>query len=199
MSIRKNVLRILTIPERIRNFTLFIIFRFDKWHISPSGNRIYPSAIICHVKKLYSPDRICEIGCGLGDIISKLDGKYMVGLDRDNNVLRAASFLHTKNKALHFKRFDFPVSKLEERYDLIIAVNWLHGVDEETIKNIFSKYFINNLNDNGYLIVDTVDNVKYKYSHNFAEYFSGLDCTITLVGEFPGGRIILSIKKLSSV
>lgn len=183
-------------PERIRNFILFLIFRFDKWHISPSGNRIYPSAIIYYAKKLYPLGRICEIGCGLGDIISKLDGKYLVGLDCDDNVLLAASFLHRKKVNLHFKRFEFPLSDLEEKFDLIIAVNWMHGVDEKTIKDFFPKYFLNNLNENGNIIVDTVDNPKYKYHHNFEGYFSGLKCRIDRVGEFPGGRKILSIMKL---
>jgi hypothetical protein len=45
-TVKKGLLRIMTLPERVRNFILFLFFHFDRWHISPSSNRIYPGAII---------------------------------------------------------------------------------------------------------------------------------------------------------
>jgi cyclopropane fatty-acyl-phospholipid synthase-like methyltransferase len=191
----KNALRILTLPQRIRNLILFIIYKFDKWHISPFGNRIYPLAIINYVKGLYPLDRICEIGCGLGDTISRLDGKYLLGLDCDENVLRAASFIHKKNQNLHFRKFEFPINDLDEKFDLIIAINWLHGINETITKKYLSEYFNNNLNSNGYLIVDSVANMKYKYFHDFEKYFSDSNCIISIIGQFQSGRKVFSIKK----
>jgi 2-polyprenyl-3-methyl-5-hydroxy-6-metoxy-1,4-benzoquinol methylase len=183
-------------PERMRNFILYLIFRFDKWHISPSSNRIYPSAIIKFIKGLYPLNSICEIGCGLGDIISKLDGQYLLGLDHDENVLRAASYMHKKSQNIEFKRFEFSTSVLEGQFDLIIAVNWLHGMDESSVKSFFIKYFNVNLNDSGFIIVDTINSIGYKYYHNFEKYFIGLNCQISTIGVFQSGRKILLIKKL---
>jgi SAM-dependent methyltransferase len=186
----------MTMPERIRNFILFLLFHFDKWHISPSGNRIYPAVIISFVRK-FSLNDVCEIGCGLGDTISRLNGKNMIGLDYDENVLKAAFFLHKKNHSLRFKKFVFPSAALEGSYDLIIAVNWIHSFDEDTIKNKMLLYFRENLKCNGFLIVDSIRNAGYKYCHDFCSYFSGLNCVITEIGRFPGSRTVYAIQKLN--
>jgi SAM-dependent methyltransferase len=195
--VNKGLLRIVTLPERARNLILFLIFRFDSWHISPSGNRIYPGAIIKYLKDKYALNDICEIGCGLGDIISKLSGKKMIGLDSDENVLKAASFLHKKILNLRFEKFVFPSSALEGSYDLIIAVNWIHSFDEETLKNKLLNYFRENLKENGFLILDSINNAGYEYCHDFYRYFSGLNCTITEIGQFPSFRTVYAINKLT--
>jgi 2-polyprenyl-3-methyl-5-hydroxy-6-metoxy-1,4-benzoquinol methylase len=193
--VKKGLLRIMTLPERVRNFILFLFFHFDRWHISPSSNRIYPGAIIDFVQK-YSLDDICEIGCGLGDTISKLNGKNMIGLDYDENVLKAASLLHKKNHNLRFEKFVFPSSALEGSYNLIIAVNWIHSYDEDTIKTRLLLYFVENLKYNGFLILDSIRNKGYKYCHDFSSYFSGLNCTIIEIGHFPSSRTVYAIQKL---
>ena len=191
----RTLLRIITIPERIRNLILFLIYHFDSWHISPSGNRIYPDAIIDFVKNKYSPDDICEIGCGLGDTISKLEGKNMIGLDSDINVLKAAKFMHKKKHNLKFQEFVFPSSSLEGLYDLIIAVNWIHSFDGQTLKNKLLDYYKKNLKENGILIVDTISHNGYKYCHDFYEIFAGINCTITEIGSFPSSRKVYAIYK----
>lgn len=187
--------RIVTLPERTRNLILFLIYHFDSWHISPSGNRIYPEAIISFVKEKYPLDDICEIGCGLGDTISKLEGKNMIGLDYDENVLKAASFLHKKKCYLRFMKFVFPSSSLEGKYDLIIAVNWIHSFDEQTLKNKLLDYFRENLKENGLLIVDSINHVGYKYFHDFYRIFAGINCTITEIGHFQSSRKVYAINK----
>lgn len=191
------LLRIVTLPERTRNLILFLIYHFDKWHISPSGNRIYPEAIIKFVKEKYPLDDICEIGCGLGDTISKLEGKNMIGLDYDENVLKAASFLHKRIHNLRFAKFVFPSSKLEGKYDLVIAVNWIHSFDEQTLKNKLVEYFRENLKENGLLIVDSISHAGYKYCHDFHRIFAGINCTITEIGHFKSSRKVYAINKLN--
>lgn len=71
----KYILRVLSIPERLRNIVLFYVFNFHKWHISPSKNRIYPIDIINYVNNIPNTLSVCEIGCGLGDIISHINAK----------------------------------------------------------------------------------------------------------------------------
>lgn len=191
------LLRIITLPERGRNLILYLVFHFNRWHISPASNRIYPKAIIRFVKKMDSLNAICEIGCGLGDTISKLNGENLIGLDCDENVLKAASFLHKKVKNLRFRKFVFPDSALEGTFDMLIAVNWIHSFNEDILKNRLLEYFVTNLNENGYLIVDSVRNAGYKYCHDFHRYFEGLNCLITEIGQFPSNRTVYVIQKLT--
>lgn len=192
---KKTILRIITIPERIRNYILYLIYGFDKWHISPSRNRIYPDTIVKLLSKQMDINSICEIGCGLGDTIARLKAKNIVGLDYDKNVLRAATLLHKLKTYIEFKYFEFPKFALEGKFDVIIAVNWLHESDRNTIKSNFTKYFRNNLNENGLIIVDSIDFKGYKYYHNFSEYFSDCNCTISEIGKYKSGRKLITIRK----
>ena len=41
-----------------------------------------------------TPERVVEVGCGLGDILSRIEARDRFGLDEDANVIRAARFLH---------------------------------------------------------------------------------------------------------
>lgn len=197
LIMNKNILRIITIPERIRNMILFKIFKFDKWHTSPSGNRVYPKDIIIYTNNLKNIDSVCEIGCGLGDIISNIKATKRIGFDLDLNVLKAASWLHKRKTNLNFDYFLFPDSLLQPKFDVIIAVNWLHNIDNDSIKKNFIKYFTDNLNVNGILIVDAIDNPNYKYHHNFYKYFDQTRCEILELGDYQSNRKVLIIQKVN--
>lgn len=192
----KNILRIITIPERIRNIVLFQIFKFDKWHTSPSGNRVYPTDIIIYTNNLKNIDSVCEIGCGLGDIISNIKANQRIGFDLDVNVLKAASWLHQRKTNLNFDYFLFPDTLLQSKFDVIIAVNWLHNIGNDSIKKKFTHYFTKNLNVNGILIVDSIDHPNYKYYHNFYKYFDQISCEILELGDYQSNRKVLVIKKV---
>lgn len=191
----KILLRIITMPERIRNYILFLFFSFDRWHISPSRNRMYPDRIVEYIRNNKKVNSICEIGCGLGDTIARIRVREVVGLDYDKNVLKAARFLYRKKSNMQFRHFIFPESKIDSKYDVIIAVNWLHEYEPEIIKKYFISYFTQNLNNEGIMIVDTVDHIGYKYCHNFNSYFSDFNCAITEIGNFKSGRSLLAITK----
>lgn len=192
----KNILRILSIPERIRNIVLFQVFKFDKWHTSPSGNRVYPNDIINYANKLKNSISVCEIGCGLGDIISKINAVKKTGFDMDVNVLKAASWLHRGKTNLNFEYFSFPESDLKSKYDIIIAVNWLHNIENDSIKKNFINYFNTNLNVNGIMIVDAINNPSYKYYHDFFKYFEQINCEVLELGSYQSNRKVLIIQKV---
>lgn len=193
----KNSLRILSLPERFRNSLLFLFFRFDKWHISPSGNRMYPKDIISYCNSLKNRTTVCEIGCGLADTLSKIKAKKRIGFDRDRNVLKAATWLHRKRLNLEFDYFSFPETKLKTSFDILIAVNWLHNIDNQTIQAVFTDYFNKHLTDQGVLIVDAVNHPNYLYYHNFAEYFADINCTIHEIGSYQSNRKLIAIHKTS--
>jgi hypothetical protein len=194
----KNLLRVLTIPERVRNIILFFIFKFDKWHISPSKNREYPMNIVNYINNLQNIYSVCEIGCGLGDTISRINVKNRIGYDKDDNILRAASWLHRRKANLKFEYFSFPDTILRANFDILIAVNWPHNFEPEIIKNKLIEYLTINLSDNGILIIDSINNPNYRYYHDFHKYFSQLNCVIQEIGSYRSCRKVLSIQKLNS-
>jgi len=175
---------------------LFMVFKFDAWHISPSKNRVYPNDIVRFCNGTTQKNKLAEIGCGLGDTLSRIDFIDKIGYDQDINVLRAASWLHQNQANLQFGYFSFPESKLSTEYDIIIAVNWIHNFDPQTVGNIFTDYFKNHLSINGFLIVDCVNNPKYKYQHHFEDYFKGLPGIFQEIGTYQSGRKIIAIQKI---
>src|SRR5882672_11472339 len=81
--------------ERLLRYVLYLYFRFSRWHIISLRERPYARAIIDYLNSRPPEQRgkALEIGCGLGDIIRRVDFENRVGLDADNSVLRAARFL----------------------------------------------------------------------------------------------------------
>lgn len=162
------------------------IFKFEKWHISLLSQRIYAQEIIdfCNTKKL---NTIVEIGTGLGDIIRSINSHNKVCLDIDENVLKANKFLSFfLNKGcenITFKQFDIYKNELTGKYDLIIMVNWIHNIEPEVLKKSFNKYINQNLNKDGYLIFDIIENKNYKYNHDIEILLEGIENIDILVSD----------------
>jgi len=105
------------------------VFGFNTWHSKSAFHlKPYKRAVVGQVNAL-QPSTILEVGCGLGDILSRLDARGLYGLDVEPAVVRAASFLHP---TLHLS-----VSSLAECYercndwglseiDVLLMVNWPH-------------------------------------------------------------------------
>jgi hypothetical protein len=154
------------------------IFKFEKWHISNLSQRGYAQDIIefSNKKKFTS---VVEIGVGIGDIIRNIYAANKLCLDIDKKVLKANKFLsYFNNKGsnqIAFKDFDIYKNHLEGRYDLIIMVNWIHNIESRILKKQFSNFINKNLNTNGYLIFDILENASYNYNHTLADLLDGLE------------------------
>ena len=56
------------------------VFRFDPWHAAaPYSCRPYKSQVVALANSL-RPAVALEIGCGLGDILSRVDARERIGL-----------------------------------------------------------------------------------------------------------------------
>jgi len=170
---------------------LCLFFRFDCWHISSLRQRPYARDIIDYLNAL-PPERrtnALEIGCGLGDIIRNIDFKERAGLDADDRVLGAASFLSWfKGRKTSFISFIFPDSSLSGRYDVIIMVNWVHHVRPDVLKQKIEDYARNNLTKGAMIVIDTVHDREYKYNHDITALTADFECRIFTLGPYESGR-----------
>ncbi|WP_288260276.1 hypothetical protein [uncultured Prochlorococcus sp.] len=136
-------------------------------------------------------DNAIEIGCGLCEIISRINCKQKIAIDLDQNIINACKFIF-KDKInlikgsifdndLYIKEFE---SKKFSR-NILICINWPHEYEFNKFQNaikLFSiKYKVN------YLIIDLINNNTnnhYKYVHTKNDLFK--------IGK------ILSSKKISN-
>ena len=140
---------------------------------------------------------IIEIGAGTGDIIRNINSKHKIALDQDSRVLKAAKILNYLNLQFNIKTmiYEFPNDELNGKYDCIIMVNWIHHIPPDILKFNICKYYNENLNFNGSIIIDTVNDSNYKFNHNIDYLTSGLNTDVQLVGSYLQQRNIWALQK----
>ncbi len=148
--------------------------KFDAWHITPMEDRPYAEAACKEVNKLLknSPGslQVVEIGCGLGDILAKIDTKqkYKEGLDIGKAEIRAAKILHP---GIRFRQGSFSQVK-NKKNAVLILLDFLHMVPEDILKKSMSE--LCSCNHIQYIVVDRVQSPPYRYSHDFEKIFQEL-------------------------
>ena len=148
-------------------------FNLDPWHKN--------GTFYCRKYKLFSlelinelkPKLYIDIGCGLGELLSRVDKKisYKIGYDKDTNI----SKIHYKLKPKKFKYFASKtnlvnyVQKLDisnKELKVITMLNFAHNLSIREIKSLLS-YYRKNLGEFT-LIIDNIfkKQSEYKYNHH---------------------------------
>lgn len=176
---------------------LQVFFRFDKWHVVSLRQRRYARDIITFSNQQLVRKSFLEIGCGLGDIIRNVKYENKTGYDMDQKVLNAAAFLNkiSPGPAIRFEVFNFPISEISGKYDVILMVNWIHHIEPAVLKSKIQEYFINVLNKGGTIILDTVDHPEYRYPHNIFFLTQDIKANVTKLGDYERQREVWLIKK----
>jgi hypothetical protein len=154
--------------DRLGLAALRLLFGFDPWHASaPYSCRPYKELVVGLANAL-QPSIVVEVGCGLGDIISRVKAVDRFGIDADLRVIRAARFLHCgRGFWLHddgncIQR----VVSQERTIDCLIMVNWIHCLSPEHL----SELLLPLLPRTRYLILDAIDAEgpkSYRHKHDF--------------------------------
>jgi hypothetical protein len=148
---------------------LAVIFDFHPWHASaPYACRPYKEVVVRLMRSLGNASIAVEIGCGLGDIISRAQSPQKFGFDLDGNAVRAAAFLHPS--------VQFSVASLDQAdairrrvggfIDVLVMVNWPDVVEfgalQKSIKALKASSGV------GYLLIDTIrpHGVGYHHYHS---------------------------------
>jgi len=173
------------------------IFRFHDWHTLPLSLKQYAQEIVAFLNRQEKRSSCLEIGCGLGDIIGKVDFCKCTGLDSDSRVLRAARFLNRLKgaKGITFKKFKFPDDRLSGKFDVIILVNWIHDIEPAILRKKIREYYSDNLNPGGVMVIDTIEHQGYRFAHNIDFLTADLQSEKTLLGTYENSRKVWVITK----
>jgi len=155
--------------ERLWLRGLRMVFQFDAWHASaPYACRPYKRKIVELVNAL-EPATVVEVGCGLGEILSRIRANERFGFDADRAVIRAARFLH--GGKVHWINADLAaVATLlpeKRRIDCLIMVNWIHNLSPEQLW-VCLRPLLSRIK---WLVLDAIDRdgpASYRFKHDFA-------------------------------
>ena len=152
---------------------LRFLFGFDRWHVSaPYPCRPYKRQVVELVNSL-RPTTVVEIGCGLGDIVSRVSAVERFGIDIDPRVIRAARFLHPL-RARWIHGDGSAVEGLvptERGVDCVIMVNWIHNLSPDELASVLRPL----LPLARFLVLDAIDPdgpESYRFKHDFS-FLSG--------------------------
>lgn len=115
-----------------------------KWHVDGCYEcRPYKKQIVNLINNL-NPSTIVDLGCGLGEIISKTKTNNKFGFDPDASVVEAARFLnpniefHVGNSTILFNFLDMGNFNLGKK-SLLIATAWTHNLNKEELNKFIEK------------------------------------------------------------
>ncbi len=170
---------------------LWLHYRFDRWHATaPFCCRPYKSQVIELAHRL-KPRKVVEIGCGLGEIISRIDAPARFGFDIDEAALRAARLLE-RNVSFHSAALgetEAMIAAMGENIDLLIMVNWTHNLPFEFIAA--SVRALSRESQLRFLIIDRIlpSTPGFRYSHSL-EQLSMLGSCEMSVPAIDGVRVL---------
>ena len=114
------------------------------WHVNGCYEcRPYKKQILNIVNNL-NPSTIVDLGCGLGEIISKTKAKSKFGFDPDESVVKAARFLNPNikfyvgNSKVLFNYLDIGHFSLGKN-SLLISTAWTHNLNKVELNEFIQK------------------------------------------------------------
>src|SRR3989338_2483449 len=112
------------------------------------------------LSKKYNIKNICEIGCGVGILSSKLgrNGFKVEAFDLDKNAISLAK-RYNKNDNVNFSQKNILKTSSDEKYDLILAVEVLEHIKND-LKAI--RYIAKMLRKNGFFLITVPVNENYR-------------------------------------
>lgn len=174
-------------------------YGFEKWHsATPFEARIYKKNVVQLASQL-DVKSVVEIGCGLGEIISRIDAEVRIGCDRDLSVIKAARHLYkSKCKFFSIELLKFTEEFHYKNFELLIMVNWIHEVSwsdlKKSIIDIQAKFNVS------YLLVDSVNqDVEGFINYHNEELFMSLGPIVDMKHDLDFARslYVINIERIN--
>ncbi len=183
--------------RRVFRLALLQWFGLSKWHLASAENKPYIKDIVAYVNTL-PYQSVCELGCGLGDILSRLKMPEKYGFDVNPRVIRVAKILTMFRRAkatyavLSVTAENLPSLKT----DVWILVNWTHEIEPAELRSIVQNILGQHTTDDGCLIIDSVPPGIGRYQHDPGSLVAGMECSVCrLGGDYPFDRALYVITR----
>ena len=168
-----NVLRLKKIFKLTRIIFSRIVLRVlsfglkvPNWHLNATfESRDYKRKVI-KISNMYKTNFVIEIGCGIGEILGRLNASQKYGFDINKDTLILCKRLNKNIKTIHNdimsnnqKILEIINSSEKDETILIIMVNWLHEYSEIKVKKMLES--ILSIKRNIIVIADIYQRVEY--------------------------------------
>ena len=159
--------------QRLIYFIKFRNIEINKWHLS--GTFFCRTYKILSLKIINSlrPDIYIDIGCGLGELLTKvkISYKHKLGYDIDLSLIKAHK-VSNKNKFIFFNnekellRYAKNLRIDKDNCVVVSMLNFSHILSKVDLENIINKYFISI--GKYILLIDNIyaNSKEYKYNHH---------------------------------
>ena len=168
-----NVLRLKKIFKLIRIIFSRIVLRVlsfglkvPKWHLNATFESRYYKRMVIKISNIYKANFVIEIGCGIGEILGRLNASQKYGFDINKDTLILCKRLNKNIKTIHNdimsnnqKILEIINSSEKDETILIIMVNWLHEYSEIKVKKMLES--ILSIKRNIIVIADIYQRVEY--------------------------------------
>lgn len=180
-NIRYYLSEIFSRPLRV---LLVRLFGTSDWHIASVYNKSYSRDIINYINNINPVVKnVVEFGCGACDILRQINCENRIGYDNDGGVLRVASvlnYIYRENIALGLYDMVFDEVKNMSEFDVVIAINWTHEIEELILADRMSRIFAS-MKKRGVIIIDTVHGEGYMYNNNIDKLFYNCSANIEII------------------
>ena len=138
-------------------------FGFDPWHCVGTYHCRPYQRVAVSLANTTAPKVAIEIGCGLGEIITRIDAPYRAGYDLYPAVIDAAR--HFRKSDVHF-RVGSGSDVKEDSIDLLIAINWIHNLSPDQLRIFLEPFY----RRTSYFLLEAIKPTEagYKFKHDFA-------------------------------
>ena len=183
----KNV--IIGTIKRIKYEKLIKKYHFSPWHLSPYEWRKYVQDCARYINN-HNCNTVVDIGCGLGELLQHIKADKKIGLDRQEEVIRAARELSDGTATLMTGSFDDLTGK---SIDYLITLNFMHGSPESTWTRPYC--LVAERNDVRNFVVDKIPPKGEGYLLDWSKILPQNYRKIEQLGPFLSGRYIEIWKK----
>lgn len=169
-------------------------FKFDPWHYKGTYHcRPYQRIAVKLVNNL-QPKVVVEIGCGLGEIISRVNATRRIGYDLDGAVIEAAKFIRS-GKVNFYVGTGNDVQ--EKEIDVLILLNWIHDLSPQQMMNFLEPFY----KRVSYFVLEgiTPGEAGYKFFHDFKFLSEHAELVEAIDGGFGEPRKLMIFKVLKNV
>jgi len=157
--------------SRVKLFLYWTLYRFDFWHVMSSYDcKPYKQQVV-GILNQYDIKSVVEIGCGLGDIVSRVSAPSKFGIDREVSAVAVAKKIDQSTRYI-VASLDQVEDSLNyvDQVDCFMLINFTHNIETDLLVKEL-KHLLTRFRPR-YIFVDIIkhDFRGYRYHHKVMDF-----------------------------